>query len=217
MPHHGLQIWLAVLSAIAALACVRALLLPPWPHAQPLSPNRFQALLSKAGLEPTVFSSTSLPQTQGLGLSSLLSWRLGEAGELRVASVHVRRRDDFQVAWMTRNLSQLSLQQRRLNRPLAGMASGRIQGRPAFQACLVAQGSSPAVPAITLKALQDAVDRQPRTATDRLRTVVGLSRTRELRCLLVTLRSSKSDPPPVKAWQNVIAALQLVESVPARR
>lgn len=205
----GLQIWLALLSAIAALACVRALLLPPWPHAQPLSAARILLLLRQAGLDARALPATSMPQKEGVGSSSLLAWRLPQAAELRVASVHVRRRDDFQLAWITRDLKRLSLQRRQLDAPLAGMASGRIQGRPVFQTCLVAQGSSPAQPAVTLRALQEAVDRQPRTRADLLRTVVGLSRTRELRCLLVSLHSSTADPPPVAIWQKTLSALAL--------
>ncbi|QPN64285.1 hypothetical protein [Synechococcus sp. CBW1004] len=155
-----------------------------------------------------------MQQAEGLGLSELLAWRLPEAGQLQLVSVHVRRRDDFQVAWITSDLPQLSLTRRRLDVPLPGVASGTIQGRPAYQTCLVFQGHSSADSAVTLAALQGAVDRQLRTRTDRLRSLVGFSRNREFRCLLVTLRSTTAQPPPVQAWNSLIASLQRSQSVP---
>ena len=210
-----LQVWLALLAGLAALACVRALVLPPWPHAQPVSPEPIALRLSQVGLDPRRLPSRSMPQAEGLGLSELLAWRLPEVGQLHLVSAHVRRRDDFQVAWITSDLPQLSLSRRRLAAPLPGVASGTIQGRPAYQTCLVSQGPSPAQPAVTLAALQGAVDRQPRTRADRLRSLVGLSRNRELRCLLVTLRSNTAQPPPVQAWKTLITALQHSQSLPA--
>ncbi len=214
MPVRALQIWLASLSALAALACGRALLLPPWPHAEPLAPSRIQSRLVEAGFKPIALPPRSLPQQSGLGLSSLLAWRLPGVGELRLVSVHVRRRDDVQVAWITRDSPSLSLQSRRLVGPGGEQASGRIEGRPALQTCLVDQGASPAQPAVSLADLQAAVDRRPRSAGERWRTLLGLRRTREFRCLLVTLKSPSMALPQQTAWNSLMKALQSPDSPP---
>jgi hypothetical protein len=214
LPVRALQIWLSSLAALAALACGRALLLPPWPHAEPLPPSRVQARLAEAGFEPIALPPRSLPRHSGLGLSTQLAWRLPGVGELRLASVHVRRRDDFQVAWITRDIPSLSLQSRRLAGPGAEEASGRIEGRPAFQTCLVDQGASPARPAVSLTDLQAAVDRQPRRAGEQWRKLLGLRRTREFRCLLVTLKSPSMASPPQTAWNPLLKALQSLDSPP---
>lgn len=203
-----LQIWLSILSAVAAFACMRALLLPPWPHAEILRPERIQSVLSRAGLDPRPLRSQPMIQAEGLGFSSLLAWRLPDASEVSLAFVHVRRRDDFQVAWITRDVPQLSLRQRRLDDPQPGVVSGTIHGRAVYQTCLVMQGAEPAVPGVTARSLAAAVDRQPRTAFDALRSLAGFSRNRELRCLLVTLQSPTAQSPQVQTWHMLFSTLR---------
>lgn len=207
-----LQLWFALLVAVGLLACGRALLLPPWPRAHPIHPARLESALRQAGLNPQSLSRHPPFRTERLAVSQRLVWRLADGVELSLASVAVRRWPDFQVALFTKDIPALFLQKRRLDVPLAGVASGSIQGRQALQSCLVSQPTQPAIAAVTVHFLNQAVNRQVSTLSDRIGSLIGFGKPRQLRCLLVTLRGATVDPPPASLWRQVTTALQGLES-----
>ena len=200
--------WLALLCSLAAAAALQSLLLPRWPRAQELPRARLTALLRQ--VEPRVKALPPRPDQRGYerSRSALLAWRLPGGNELRLVQASARQRDSFQAAFLGRDQPLLALQQRRLDRPTPGSASGRIQGRPALQTCLVPAPQGPATAAVTAVALGRAADRRVANRTDTVRGLLGLQPTREFSCLLVTLRSGSAQPLPPALWQQLLQLLQ---------
>ena len=199
-----LQRWLAVLAAIAGVAVLQALLLPRWPRAQDLSASSISSALGKAGLQATALASLPAERSYERSLSSVLAWRFAGGDELRVVHGSVRQRKTFQAAFLARDQRALTLVSRRLDVPIPGSAAGLIQGRPAYQSCMVPQLAAAPAMAITAEDLGEASDRRVSRQIDTLKGLIGLQPTRSFDCVLVSLRSPSRQLPAVAIWQEVL-------------
>ena len=140
--------------------------------------------------------------------SPQLGWALEGRRELWLTSLNVRRWTDFQLAFFSKEMPNIALKNRKLDVPMPGVASGLLQGRPAFQTCLVPTAAPPATPAITQHYLVSAVNRQPSSIMERIVSLLGFGKPRELRCLLVTLQSTSAAPLSSSSLQEVLLPLQ---------
>lgn len=208
--------WFVALVGLALLACGRALWFPPWPRLEVLKPAPFQSQLQQLGLQPRPLPSQPPRRSHTMALSPQLVWHLAGDSELRLALVNGRGGPAFQVASFTTGIPSLALQQRRLDHPQPGVASGRVQGHPALQTCLVPQGPAPARPAVTAADLIGAVSHRRLSAGDRLRGLIGFRQSRPFRCLLVTWRSTTAAPLPALLWPRLLSALQGFDRPPGQ-
>lgn len=205
--------WLASLSLIAAAAMLQASFFPSGPRVEELPQATLQGALRQAGLDAVPLPSRPARSGSDIALSSRLGWSLPSGSRLWLVQGAVRRYEDLQAATLTRAQPDLRLQERRLDSPEAGSASGLIAGRPAVQTCLVAQSSGLPLPGVTRGALLKASD--PRRSLADLRdperwsaTLVSLLRPRRFACVLVTLHSESARPLPPQLWPRLLPALQ---------
>lgn len=211
LPPHGrlLRNWLLLLSGLAALAALRALLLPPVPRVEPLNPGVYQRALQGAGLPSHPLPGR--PGSSGYDRSHspvlVFAPGSGSGARLLLMRARVRDRQSFEVAGFTQDLAALRLRQRRLDGPTAGSARGLIQGQAAFQTCLVAAAGSPVRAAITREALKIAVDQAASARRNPLPIWLGLIPARNYSCLLVTLVGRDRRAPPAELWHRLLPAL----------
>lgn len=205
--------WLAGLSLIAAIAVLQALLFPARPQVDELPQSSIQQALRQVGLVVTPLPSRPAKHLPDLTLSRQLGWTLVDGGQLWVVRGAVRRYKELQAATLARGQDALRLKDRRLETPLPGSATGRIDGRPAVQTCLVPQHRGVPLAGVTRSELLRASD--PRRALADLRdpghwssSLGSLLGPRRFSCVLVTLRSATSRPMPPSQWPKVLAALQ---------
>lgn len=219
-PEALLTPWFALLSLVSAAAVLQALLLPSWPRAAALPQASLQQALSSAGLPASPLPSKPAQRRQELAFSSQLGWTIAPGAQLWIVNGSVRRYENLQIAFLTRQQPALRLQQRQLDRPLPGSASGVIQGHPAVQTCLVPQRQAPAMAGATRSALLRASDprRQLQGHRDPLGlagSLVGLLQPRAFACVLVTLRSADGTPLPARLWPRLVPVLQSALSRPS--
>lgn len=216
-PAERLRVWLAVLAVLAAAAAVQSLLLPRWPRAASLPDQVLLAALQAEGLRPTPLPPLPARRGYELAVSPVLGWRLDGGEELRLAIGAVRQRMNLQIAFIGRDNPRLSLTRRRLEQPGEAMATGFIQGRPAFQTCLVPQPRGPAIAAVSRDPLGLAADRQVASHFDTVKGLIGLQPTRTFACVLVTMRSASSTAPSRDLWRRVMQRLQVTLASPLSR
>jgi hypothetical protein len=138
-------------------------------------------------------------------LSAILGWQLAGGLELRLARASVRQRDNFQTAFIGRDRPQLAMTKRRLNVPMVGSVAGLIQGRQAYQTCLVPEIFTPDGMGVTAQALGKAADQRVAARIETVKGLMGLQPTRSFDCILVSLRSPSGAPPSVAIWRQVLA------------
>ena len=203
--HPFLERWLGALVILAALAALQALVWPRWPRSPDLAPARLGAGLADAGLNPRPLATLSAERSYERSLSAVLGWQLAGGLELRLARASVRQRENFQVAYIGRDRPQLALTKRRLNVPMAGSVAGLIQGRQAYQTCLVPEIFTPDRMAVTAQALGKAADQRVAARIETVKGLMGLQPTRSFDCILVSLRSQNKNSPPVAIWRQILA------------
>ncbi|MEI7952582.1 MAG: hypothetical protein WCH37_07875 [Synechococcaceae cyanobacterium ELA182] len=199
--------WLVVLAILAVIAALQALVWPRWPRSPDLATARLGAGLADAGLNPRSLATLPAERSYERSLSAVLGWHLAGGLELRLARASVRERDNFQAAYIGRDRPQLTLTKRRLNVPMAGNVAGLIQGKQAYQTCLVPEIFTPNGMAVTAQALGKAADQRVAGRIETVKGLLGLQQTRSFDCILVSLRSQDKNPPPVVIWRQILASV----------
>jgi len=205
--HPFLERWLGFLVLVASLAALQALVWPRWPRSPDLAAARLATALVEAGLNPRPLATLPAERSYERSLSAVLGWQLAGGLELRLARASVRQRDSFQAAFIGRDRPHLALTKRRLNVPMAGSVAGLIQGRQAYQSCLVPEIFTPDGMAVTAQALGKAADQRVAGRIETLKGLIGLQPTRSFGCILVSLRSQNKNPPPVAIWRQILASV----------
>ncbi len=199
--------WLSVLVMVASVAALKSMLWPRWPHSPDLAAAHLGAGLAEAGFNPRPLPTLPAEHSYERSLSAAPGWQLSDGQELRLARASVRQRYNFQAAFLVRDRPQLALTNRRLNIPMSGSAAGLIQGRPAYQTCLVPEIGTSAGMAITAEALGKAADQRASARIQMVKGLLGLQPTRSFDCILVSLRSLSANPPSVVVWRKVVASV----------
>ena len=202
------QLCYAVLVLIGGSSILQGLLLPSWPSAEALPKTRIEAGLASAGFRLQPLPSQPAHRAHDLSTSAVIGWRLNSGDELRMMSGSVRRFTDLQAAFLARNQSNLTLQRRRLDDPQPGTARGRIAGEIAFQTCLVPGLQGPAAYGVSNLQLNSARKLRPRSRADVANNLLGLPPSREISCVLITLRGSGGVAPPASSWEKLLATLK---------
>lgn len=197
---------LATLSTIGFIASIKALLFPLWPSVPEINSSRFESTLRS--VDPSVISLPTLPSVRKpeLALSSQSRWRLTSGHELILIHSAVKQPLSFQTAFITRNLSSLSLSKRRVDTPSAGSDSGFISSHPAFQTC-VARTSSGLVNGTTISQLIHLYSNKGLPAFSSLQAVLAIHPSRSYDCLLVTLRGSPGQQISPKLWATILESV----------
>ena len=205
--------WLASLRALSAVAALQALLVPSGPQVGELPQATLQAALRRSGLEAQPLPSRPAQRQADMVLSPQLGWRLSNGSNLWLVQGSVRHYQDLQAAALARVHPDLRLEARRLDAPIPGSASGRIDGLPAVQTCLVPQIRGLPLAGVTTTSLVEASN--PRRLLPELRDpsqwspiLVSLLIPRRFTCVLVTLRSDSSRPLPPQLWPHVLGTLR---------
>lgn len=220
VPEALLVPWLALLSLLAAVAALQALLFPSGPRVEALPRASLQRALRQAGFQPQPLPSRPARPGTDLALSPSLGWTLSGGNQLWLMHGAVRRYEALQAATLAAAHPGLRLEDRRLDSPIPGSASGRIADHPAVQTCLVPQSRGLPLPAVTRTDLLRASD--PRRTLADLRdphrgpaSLVSLLRPRRFSCVLVTLRSDSLQPLPPPLWPRLLPVIQQALGPPA--
>jgi hypothetical protein len=213
--------WLGALSLLGTLAVLQALLFPSGPRVEELPLAPFNLALRRAALEASPLPPRPERRTTDKAQSRQLGWRFPAGAELWILHGSVRRYENLQAAYLAEGNSDLALQQRRLDQPIAGSAEGAIGGHPAVQTCLVPQSQGLPVAAVTRNALLRASD--PRRHLPHLfdqqtmlTSLAELLGPRRFSCVLVTLRSGSTQPLPDGLWARTLPPLQAALQAPKR-
>lgn len=206
-----LSIVLGVFSLISFCAAVQSIFFPRQPRALELDINRLNALLKK--IDSRAVLLPSLPATRGneLALSHQLRWRLHNGNDIILVHASVRQRLNFQTAFITKNLTFLSMSRRHSDYPLNGSDSGYILGRPSFQTCYFLQSPTPSF-ATQRSALVSSYDALASTSRHPLMQFVGLQPSLSYDCLLVTLRGSAKQPISLDLWNKILMQFRYIKA-----
>lgn len=210
-----LRLTLAALVPLAAALAAAALLRPPGPQVSDLSSAQVGLRLASLGLRPRMLPPVSPWRSEGIALSGLQRYQLQPGLELRLQTVQVWRRADFQLAYMTRPWTDgrrdLALGAgRRLVPDQAGMHGMAQRGSTVLrQTCLVGDAGA-ALAGVTVTQLTAPVDRRASRPAAIAARLVGLQPNRPWQCLLVSLHSDRQlqvEPGVAALWTRLQAAL----------
>ncbi len=206
-----LRPWLGGLAVFTALATLRTLVLPPWPHASPLpAAASLQAGLERAGL-PAVVPLPPDPPRRDLerALSAGVGWRLADGQIVRLRRAEMRRWEAFQLAAITRDLRELALERRRVEVDSQGapVAVGELKGGRALQTCLVPGTTVPQPMGVTQEHLSELVRRRPNPPPVVLAGLLGLRPMRSYDCVVISLQTPGGSRPSLATWERLVSAL----------
>jgi hypothetical protein len=204
-----LLLWLRVLTVLAAVAAMQALVLPRWPRAVPLPSDRLTTQLRRAGWQPSPLPPLPARRSYERATSPILRWRLGNGDTLQLMAGSVRQRTNFQAAFLIRDEPSLALNARRLDTPLAGSSAGRIGRQNALQTCLVPGVMPPQNQGVTAVQLGHAGDRLSGGGMATWQRLIGLRANRELSCILVSLQGRDGRSPDIVTWTSLLKLLQV--------
>jgi len=203
--------WYATLAVLACAASLQALVLPRWPRAMDLSAASIETSLRGSGFRPVPLKPLPSRRSFDLASSKVLGYELDGGDELRLVDVTVRERLKFDGNMITGDQPKLRLEAAQITPQPPFSSSGRINGRPARQTCLVPGMQGSAAFAVTQEQLWVPVDTLAREdAKASLLRLIGLGSKRSYRCSLITLRAGPDRLLPDARWQRLLRVLRPV-------
>lgn len=186
-----LRAFYSFLAAIASIAAIKSLFWPRWPEARPLDQQAITEALNAAGLHATPLNPLAAKRNAELATSAVIGYSIDDGLELRLMRGRVRKRFNFQTAFLSTLHPELRLKQRQLTAGPPPAAIGLVASQPAFQTCLVQESQASEAFGATRDELSALVDRANQSRWRRLRSIVGLQSNRTYECILIQATNTK--------------------------
>lgn len=214
-----LQAVYTLLVLATSVAATQAMVWPRWPSTQALNQQALAKALVEGGFASAPLPALPAKRDTELATSSAIGFSMPNGMELRVMRGTVRRRFNFQTAFLSKSHSQLKITNRDLSGQSPPTAMGLIQNRQARQTCFV-EGEAGNQPfGVTRDELAPLIDKA--SAGNGLKSILGFQPNRNYQCVLIQATSKTGAGIDQPTWQRVLTAvergLRTSKQVPAGR
>lgn len=207
-----LRVLYSILAVIASVAATKALIWPRWPAARPLDEQAIAKALTNAGIAVSPLRSLAAKRNAEFATSTVIGYSLDDRLELRLMRGVVRKRFNFQLAFLSKSHSELQLKHTKVSAGPPPYVLGLIQRQPAVQTCLVEQSQAPKPFGATKEELWALIDRINPSRWSKLKSIIGLQPNRSYECILIQAKrtgnlTTSINPP---TWLRILGSLQSV-------
>lgn len=218
---HQLRALYSFLAIVATVAATKAMVWPSRPAARPLDREAITKAINDSGFNASPLKPLAAKSNSELATSEAIGYSIGNGLELRLMRGAVRRRLNFQAAYLaTSHPDELRLSRRHFSHGTPSYAIGLIKTQPANQTCLVEGGRMKDAFAVTRNDLTLLIDQASKSKWSRMKSIAGLQVNRNYQCILIQVTttnkviSSIDQPTWLRMLSVLRAALQSKSSQP---
>jgi len=218
---HQLRVLYSFLVIVATIAATKATVWPSRPVAPPLDEEAITKAIKDSGFNASPLEPLAAKSNSELATSEAIGYSIGNDLELRLMRGAVRRRFNFQAAYLaTSHPDELRLRRRHFSHGSPSYAIGLVKSQPANQTCLVEGGPMKGAFAVTRNDLSLLIDQASKSKWSSIKSIVGLQANRNYQCILIQITttnqatSSIDQPTWLRTLSVLRAALQSKSSQP---